>query len=124
MTAATTRLTARTGTGREVTARATRAHGPVLEASASPTRGTNGQNSFRPHTASAAGSTTSANAAAIRSPAADVGPRPRVPGSTASTRVSRESTTVTLEASTAGPVATRASRSATRWSSVRRSSSR
>jgi hypothetical protein len=80
----------------------------------SPGRGTNGQNTFGPQTASSGGSRNSTDPSAISSPIAEEIPSPCVPGITASTRVRSASTTVTFEATIAGAVLRQAVPSARR----------
>ena len=78
----------------------------------------------RPHSTSRGGSTSSTNIAATTRPDAACTPRLRVLGEEASTNVSRASTTVALLATIAGPAWRTATLSASRWFSLRPSSSR
>ena len=92
--------------GRRPGARASRCRpGP-----ASPTCGTRGQKTQRPKSTRAAGSTSSAKVAATTTPIAQARPRPRVVGTTESSRVSRPSTTVVALESTASAVRRTATR--------------
>ncbi len=70
----------------------------------SPTRGTKGQNSPRPNTTIAAGSTNSPNAAATTTPTADEKPMPRRLSCWASSSVSSARVTVAAEARIASDV--------------------
>ncbi|SLH83611.1 Uncharacterised protein [Mycobacteroides abscessus subsp. abscessus] len=102
------------GSGLRTTAAAMRYQTPDPATSRPSTRGTNGQNTRRPHRASAGGSAISTNTAATTSPAAASRPRLRVLGRVASSRVSSASTTVTLLATIAGAQRRTAARRAAR----------
>lgn len=115
---------AQTGPGRRPTASATRCQTPVADIGGSPARGMNGQNTFRPHSASSGGKANNTNKAATASPQAAQIPRLRVLGVTAAISVSKASTTVALLARMAGPAARTARRNAARRPRSLRSSSR
>ena len=105
MTASSSRVPVTNIAGRAATRSPTRRHSDRVSTSAgSPTCGTRGQNTHRPKSTSAAGSTTSTKDAAITTPIAQATPRPRVVGTSESSRVSRPSTTVVALESTASAV--------------------
>ena len=116
--------TAATGAGRRATADATRCQTPLSVSARAPILGMNGQNSFRPNRPSSGGSTNSTKTAATTSPEAACTPRLRVVGASASSSVSRASTTVALDARMAGAARRTAMSSASRGDSWRPSSSR
>ena len=111
--------------GARATREPTRCHTESVSANVvSPTCGTRGQNTQRPNSTSAGGSTTSAKVAATTIPTAQARPRPRVVGMSDSSRVSRPRTTVVALARMASEVRRSASDMASYRSSCRRSSSR
>jgi hypothetical protein len=89
-----------------------------------PTRGTNGQNSQRPNSTRAAGSTHTAKTRAVVTPSAPAMPSVRLLVRSAAVKVSRPSVTVPALATMAGAAERSARRIAACRSSSRRSSSR
>ncbi|PSK62798.1 hypothetical protein B0E53_05295 [Micromonospora sp. MH33] len=87
-------------------------------------RGTNGQNSHRPHSTSTAGSRVVMASSAAAMPTAPTGPRPRVAGRSAASRQSSPIATVAAEAQTAPAERRSAIAMAACRSACRRSSSR
>ena len=109
-----TTAVADTSAARRATAPATVAQTPWWLGSSVPTRGMNGQKSLRPHRASAAGMTTITLTRTTTTPTALVQPMVRRLPLTASSRVRRESVTVTALPTMAPPADDTAPRRATR----------
>ncbi len=114
--------------GRRPTPRASRAQTPWSAATSaavdSAKRGTNGQNSHRPHTTSSAGRSVSIATSAVAMPIAPTGPSPRVEFMSAASRHMRLIATVAPDARMAGAEARSAIHMASCRSAWRRSSSR